>query len=1286
MATSQTLAEWEKRLTPFFTKNLRIIGEIPLSEIELDEILDLVKERIRREGLRHTTDVLTHSYPHTFVTMLAHYAMFNDSQGYWVRLGERVESPYINGPGRWHQWALALIQGYGLFYFTKEDMDNFYVATVRFHGGIPTYSLPDFFERMVHPAVNRYSETPSADLLPLLIKKALFVDQPVLDFLANSGEMGVTWFEECRQLMRHVQENYGEILPKEDVPNLPHYIYEFFENYSEGTEENLTHWRRPYFQVTPYSEDTAINLVLPRQSFPLGLFTQNLAWQVNWPGKAELTRIPCTKKRMGQEEFTKEEFIPIQAHPKNVAISLCTVGPNQEMVAETRRWSLPLMPAVDQPAVLAFRENRQMLSTLQTLPEAVVYLLINKDLQPKFEGKAYRIETLPALMGVWADWRLERWNLADTVSLEIQSEYGQVWDPIPIAREQPQPTLTGGHTFDFSEDNETPLYTHSLPEWRIPIRAGMSKYHALAGWSLSIRNIGNARPELDGVLPFEKFADQVTLDGDWAVLPLKAVLGDDVAGTFLTTVEGPRRITASQRFRFWPKVLIKGLELDFPDPEQAERDLEFEVYLPEDAWLENQSGAQAVEILPVGTDYIIKAPPEVYRVQVDLVTKTKGDREVHVSLSVPLPRLRWAIAEEASPGQLEFGQEVINLSVAQFDQYSSSALHFQMKGLDKMRPTLSCHLAAVNDHNQVLMEKPLFSTDFREDWLRVSLLPFIDTIKQENTMMQLNLTYRRGTKQYPSYPLVTISPQIRIENAHLEQDGEDSWRLTWQEAKPLRNRRVLITSDWQPWWPAREVKIPDEARGEYRLEGLALAPSQYSLYFYVLNEWSPALKSAPEWSEPHCVRLMMPEDRLALLAEEQGDNDRDFQAAIERACIYDGLGPDEARDRAVSEAAPHLIHLQDLSVLTSTVRWIRQVGVEDSYQKFFVRRLFDVRIVNRMLENYQPGDPILAAYLKMVDEVDYIPLDSAKRLLESVDDPSVINAALKVLFTRKDPARFETLIALIDKGRLSVEGGSELLHNLMDDPLEIIRVLLDQPASDTVDQLLADSVTRLGDRNLAFADEIVHQAVARALPHVRSLETKLDYYQCLVEVIWPEAYATLLADESLSAFHKEDVVALLEVDTQRAYAVLRTFSEEDPETYGGLFKQFKQAHPKAAGLIRLGTMLETPFGQAEVVKITSIDGETLREAVIDEENFIMELVEGKGKDSVNVFADFSEKEMTFVGEDKVLRCCECLEFVHPTLEKVQQHYHLQHPGKNVCFQIKNNPIFFSREDFHFLNQ
>jgi len=139
-----TLAEWERKLSPFFNQNIRIIGEIPLSEGDLEEILDLVRDEIKDRGISETTDRLEKIYPHTFLTMLAHYAAHNDQQGYWNTLGERLGTEYIFNY-QWHRKFVNACRDYGLFTFTRRDMNNYYVATVRFHGGIPTYSLPDFF-------------------------------------------------------------------------------------------------------------------------------------------------------------------------------------------------------------------------------------------------------------------------------------------------------------------------------------------------------------------------------------------------------------------------------------------------------------------------------------------------------------------------------------------------------------------------------------------------------------------------------------------------------------------------------------------------------------------------------------------------------------------------------------------------------------------------------------------------------------------------------------------------------------------------------------------------------------------------------------------------------------------------------------------------------------------------------------------------------------------------------------------------------------------------------------
>ena len=67
------LADWAKRLKPFFGSQLRIIGEIPLSEGDLDELADLVKENLDQGNFRQSTRLLTKNYPCSFLTLLAHF-------------------------------------------------------------------------------------------------------------------------------------------------------------------------------------------------------------------------------------------------------------------------------------------------------------------------------------------------------------------------------------------------------------------------------------------------------------------------------------------------------------------------------------------------------------------------------------------------------------------------------------------------------------------------------------------------------------------------------------------------------------------------------------------------------------------------------------------------------------------------------------------------------------------------------------------------------------------------------------------------------------------------------------------------------------------------------------------------------------------------------------------------------------------------------------------------------------------------------------------------------------
>jgi len=210
----QTLVDWEKRLKPFFESGLRIIGEIPLSEPDVDELAEVVRQFLAGfDQFTLATRLLTNRYPYAFMTLLAHFAMHNDQAGYWQALRQRVGADQDLHITHWHRKFVTIARNNNLKTFSEADTPNFYVATIRFHGGIPTYSLPDFFDRMVVPAVTQQDlrHIPPKEALDYLLEHVYSVGRPVLDFLENSGDMGLAWFEACCKLVRHARENHGEV-------------------------------------------------------------------------------------------------------------------------------------------------------------------------------------------------------------------------------------------------------------------------------------------------------------------------------------------------------------------------------------------------------------------------------------------------------------------------------------------------------------------------------------------------------------------------------------------------------------------------------------------------------------------------------------------------------------------------------------------------------------------------------------------------------------------------------------------------------------------------------------------------------------------------------------------------------------------------------------------------------------------------------------------------------------------------------------------------------------------
>jgi len=1278
------LDKWESRLRPFFESQLRIIGEIPISESDLDELAEAVKKFLDAcPSFSRGTQMLIKHHPFVFLTLLAHFSAHNDQAGYWEALQEKVGADQDLHNSRWHEHFVNLAQKHELRTFSEADTLNFYVATIRFHGGIPTYSLPDFFDRMVVPAVEdkNLREIAPKDALADLLKHVQFVDRPVLDFLKNSGEMGLTWFESCCKLVRHARKNHGEVLPRAQVPELPYYIYSFFEQYNEGLQDRGFHWSRPYLEVSPFSEDSPVGLHIPDQIVPIEVANQSLHWSITWPELKTPLIIPCQMVHRRTGESIKEDFRSITCPTSQITVSIFSSFPNASEDTELRRWTIPLLPSADQAPLIAFRENCRHIPNAQTLPAQVLYLLIPASSALEVDGHPKKVDSFGTFAGDWSSWKLEQWDLSSAVSLLMYQDGMVLGNIIPVASEIAQPELTGGHLFDYQEYPEQLLYTSESPSISIPVAQNLSKHQALAGWTLSVTSIGEAFPNIDANVSLQDYQTRCSSEADRILFPLKELLGEKPAGIFDLTLKGPKKVKAEFRLRLWPKLLVQNYSKEFPSPIESREPVRFNLHLQENAWVENQPGADLIEIKKEDYGFNIIANSEVRRVQLDLVTLSKTGNQVRVPVSIPVIRLRWGIAEENSP--VKFSQNVVHISKERFAQYSSSAIHVEMYGISTMISQLSCQLVEVDSKENILQEAKFSRTGFGPDWLRVSLLQFSGTIQDLNTPAQFQLVYQKDL-QSPQirYALLEVSPLIEVEDVKLQLIGECDWKLTWHEDFPLKHRRLMLKSAWQPWQPVIEEKIPDENRGEFTLHGLSLPPSRYEVYFYIRHSWEPSLRTPPEDGVRHQIDLCNPEERLTALDNTQGDHNIAFQNCIERAIILDSLGKTEERDESVSSAATHLIHLQNVRILVESVKWMQSVDIAPPYMGFFRKYMFHPTLITAILGRYARGDEQLATYLHMMDETIYA--DSARLLLKEVDDPYVISICIKNLLKREDEDLVSMVLSMLNEGRLSAGDAADLLIKDPDHRTWAMKKICLLPQSSDSDGLLAAVLPIYINEKDKLYEDWLYSALLRVVRFEKSPKLIYRYLEILINADRANAWQELLRLEKLDRIIPQEFYELLKVNPGKALLALKQESESN--RYSDVIQRIEIEFPQAAGLLKPGMFLSTPFGQAQIISIQLSDGAEAQSVHITDGNFILYMQGGTGMDKVEVDLDFMNKTLLFRNESIIYRCSICKAFCHPRLKKIDDHFRRSHPYASKAFQTVSGPIPFTLNEISYINQ
>ena len=1274
----QLMEQW---LTPYFRSSLRIIGEIPFTFTDIEEMGKLVQQLIAQLGLSRATLALTQKYPLAFITLMSGFAAFNTQANYWEAfselIGQHKQGLYNY---KWHQHFVRLAKAHGLKVFEFADDPTPYVTSIRFQGGIPAYSLPDYFEKLVLPAVERSSlqEIEPQQALAHLLAHVYLVDSPVLDFLRNSGELGVEFFGESCRLARHALQHHGEILTPDQV-DLPQYVVRAFEAFLEHREDAKQHWRKPFLQAAPYSEDTAVNLFIPRQEISIELAASRLSWNITYLNKGVTETRICNPVRSRQSVIIYEESIAIPEPIERIEVSLNAVGVDSEVVEKLRRWNLPLLPSDMKTPLVAFNGDGIQLSSTRQLPAEALYLLIPVDAKITCEGDGRLIEECIALEGAWKSWKMELWDLSQVWTVQLVRQGRQLGEVIPVQGLIAQPELVGGHLFQF-QDLEEPLYTSSVPSLRIPISSGSNPQARLANWQVHVRSLWEADPAIDRTIRLSNYAEQVEIRDDRGIFPLSYLLGNQPAGIYEIRAVGPRGLSAEFRVRLWPKLMVHGHNMQLARPSGEAKPSEFMLRLQDGAACTPQAGSEGVKITQAGELWKVIAPPQLNRVLLDLTAPVEGGGAARVPVSIPLPRLRWGLATGKEGETLTWGQTLIHRSIDQLLQAGNSALHVEMYGLGNMFYDLKLRLVELADQERVIQEARLSRTDFTRDWLRTSLGQFADSIRVINSLGQFELFYspRGNIEAEVRIPLLEISRRLDIRDVALVPLSETEWKLTWQEPRPLKNRRVMLLPAWQPWQKPWEYKIPNNARGEFRLKQVAIPSARYHLYFYILPDYEDPLSEPPEGATPFTIDLCTIQQRILALPRDSAHPNEKFRNLIELAVIHDTIGDGDQRDYLLSEAAKCLIHLTNLVVLTGSLKWMQDKDINQPIKSFFFNSMFHFQIVNSMLRSYNIYDPSLREYLSYASKVKNIPTDSAKLLLKLVDDPIAIASCITNLIKKKDEELPGIIVKMMSEARLSKRDALELLSA---DPAWAIEKIANLKEDAFTSSLIAGLLPKIA-RDEAFAgDSRISDWMVRAIPYVEDNQILFAYLRHLFTISHPSRLEHLMKAYADSSLSEGEVMDILSLNPKASIQLLES-APDDADCQRWLYLLCVK-YPSIAGIVTQDSQLLTPFGVAKVDQIEDLYQGQVNNVRLGDRNCILNVVVGDGGERIRVFIDYHNMTINVKDETHVWKCGWC-NFVHPDQRKVMKHASQKHVS--LQFSIISLPITFKPEEIQIVTQ
>ena len=243
-----TLGKWEKDLSgklPF----IELLGELDLTQQQARQLEQKIADVVYQVGQLDALHILERKYPSCFAVYLVTKGIYGYKEGvYWESIAAKAG---LTAQKRMGQFFEQFLREHNLSIFS--DVGGYrYVTNILLHGGIPNYSLPDFFEYFLSPIIVK-TKSNDYDVMNAISEwldntsQPTAVDQPIRRFLEYGKLFAKDFVSRCLYLVQYHAEH--KILPSSEEVGLPQRVIETYQQwFAQRDIHTLTsHTKQQFF-------------------------------------------------------------------------------------------------------------------------------------------------------------------------------------------------------------------------------------------------------------------------------------------------------------------------------------------------------------------------------------------------------------------------------------------------------------------------------------------------------------------------------------------------------------------------------------------------------------------------------------------------------------------------------------------------------------------------------------------------------------------------------------------------------------------------------------------------------------------------------------------------------------------------------------------------------------------------------------------------------------------------------------------------------------------------------